>query len=579
MKAKKIFALAISAAMALSLAACGGSSSSSSKSESASTSNTSSVSASSSSAASDASSASTDSSVRKVLRFGEQNAKVGYDPQTNTNSGATAIEDCVVENLFYWNDQNEEVPILCEDFPEVSDDGLTYTFKLREGIKFSDGTDLTSDDVKFTFERMFTPETGATSTYMYTMIKGAQEMLDGEATELEGFEKIDDYTFTFTLTAPNSIFVKNLGIAYAAIFPSEACSEAGADWGVTTLIGTGPYTLDFSQTDDSQATLLKNENYWGDEPHFDEIDVVYYDDENTKMMAFENGDIDLCQVSTALYLTYMGSEVAEKFYDYYPLGTIFLNVNMQEEFNGEKNPLADLNVRKAISLAIDRQTLVDIQNNGLGTVATGFINPYELGYDDTNPEFEYDPAAAEQLLIDAGYTKGSDGYYFSFETHVRSGRDQEVGDMTVVKDDLAKIGINMILSEVDSATWTEERAAGTVQSQWMGWFPLYADADNNVYSWFHSSNSIGKASFYNNPEFDKLMDDARLTTDDEERAELYKQADKILSYEDYAAISLYYPTYVFAAQDYVKNFTVGNLIYQLQYDIDFDMDIYTQEKG
>ena len=519
------------------------------------------------------------SSVRKVLRFGEANAKVGYDPQTNTNSGATVIEDCVVENLFYWNDQNEEVPILCEDFPEISDDGLTYTFKLREGVYFTDGTELTSDDVGYTFERMFRPETGATSTYMYTMIKGAQEMLDGTATELEGFEKIDDYSFSFTLTEPNSVFIKNLGIAYAAIYPEETCEAAGADWGVTTLVGTGPYTLDFSQTDDSKATLLKNENYWGEEPHFDEIDVIFYDDENTKMMAFENGDIDLCQVPTSLYLTYLGSDVAEKFHDYYPLGTIFLNVNMQEELNGAPNPLADVNVRKAISLAIDRQTLVDIQNNGLGVVATGFINPYQLGYDDTNSAFEYNPEEAEKILQDAGYTKDSNGYYVTFECHVRSGRAQEVGDMTVVKDNLAKVGINMIVTEVDAATWTDERAAGTVQSQWMGWFPLYADPDNNVYSWFHSSNASGKASFYNNPEFDKLMENARLTTDDTERAELYKQADQILSYEDYAAITMYYPVYTFAAQDYVTNFTVGNLIYQLQYDIDYDMDIYMAEKG
>ena len=102
----------------------------------------------------------------KVLRFGQMDAKVGYDPQTNTNSGATTTEDCVVEPLYYWNDQNELIPLLAEDFPEISEDGLVYTFKLREGVKFSDGTDLTTDDIKFTFERMFKPETLAKSTYM-----------------------------------------------------------------------------------------------------------------------------------------------------------------------------------------------------------------------------------------------------------------------------------------------------------------------------------------------------------------------------------------------------------------------------
>ena len=127
----------------------------------------------------------------KVLRFGQMDAKVGYDPQTNTNSGATTTEDCVVEPLYYWNDQNELIPLLAEDFPEISDDGLVYTFKLRQGVKFSDGTDLTTDDVKFTFERMFKPETLAKSTAMYNMILGAKEMLKGDAAELAGFEAVD----------------------------------------------------------------------------------------------------------------------------------------------------------------------------------------------------------------------------------------------------------------------------------------------------------------------------------------------------------------------------------------------------
>ena len=516
----------------------------------------------------------------KVLRFGQMDAKVGYDPQTNTNSGATTTEDCVVEPLYYWNDQNELIPLLAEDFPTISEDGLVYTFKLREGVKFSDGTDLTTDDVKFTFERMFKPETHATSTSMYNMIKGAQEMLKGEATELAGFEAIDDYTFTFTLTSPFSCFYKNLGIIYSAIYPREACEAAGSDWGVTTLIGTGPYILQSS--DASGNVLIKNPNYWGSqidpsseeykyyhEPHFDEIDIVFFDNNNTKLMAFENGDIDLCDMTASLYLQYQGTDVENKIHQYSPLGTVFLCTNNSETFNGEKNPLADVRVREAISLAIDRSLLTEFVQNGLGTPATGMINHFQLGYT-PREAYEFNQEKARELLAEAGYPDGC--------TITATIRSQDQDDMVQIQSDLAQVGITMNINVVDAAVWTSERAAGNVQCLWMGWYPLYADADNNIYTFFYSTYAAGKSCFYNNPEFDALMDAARLSTDDSERQKLYEQADEILSRQDYGSIPLYYPYRVFAAQDYVTNFTVGNLIYHVAYDVDFDMDIYNAQK-
>lgn len=511
------------------------------------------------------STASSDGSTYKLLRFGESNPKVGYDVQTNTNSNATTIESLVTEPLYRWTDENEEVPVLAEDFPTISEDGLVYSFTLKDGITFTNGEPLNSNQVKFTFERMFTPSTGATSTYMYDMIKGASAMLAGEATELEGFEVVDDLHFNITLEQPFSCFVKNLGINYANIYPEKGCTEAGDAWGVSTLIGTGPYTFD--SADDVMVDLHKNPNYWGD-AHFDEIQVKFYDDSNTKMMAFENGDIDLCQVPAELYEQYAGSDLeAECFHDYYPLGTVFISMNLQENMSGVEgvNPLSNVKVREALSMAIDRDTLCESFLNGKGVPATGNINPYQLGYKERDP-YPYDPEGAKALLAEAGYPDG-----LSLTAKVRSG-DQSC--FVVLQDYFNKIGVNMDVQVIDSAIWNSERMAGTDQLFWMGWFPLYADADNNIYSYFHSSNSAGKGCFYNNPEFDALMDQARLSTDDTERQTLYEQADEILSREDYGSIPLYWPIYTFAAKPYITNFTVGNLIYNLGYDIDYDMTKY-----
>ena len=277
-------------------------------------------------------------------------------------------------------------------------------------------------------------------------------------------------------------------------------------------------------------------------------------------MAFENGDIDICQVKANMYAQYQGSEVAEKFHEYVPLGTVFLSINLSEQFRGEANPLSDVKVREAISLAINRESLVNDFLNGLGTPATGTINPGQLGYKANDP-YEYNPEKAAQLLAESAYPGG-----FTFTATVRS---QDEPEMIPIQSDLAKIGITMNIEVVDAAIWSERRSAGDTQCQWMGWFPLYADADNNIYSYFHSSNAPGKSVFYNNPEFDALMDEARSITDNDKRQALYEQADEIMSHQDYACIPLYFPKYVFAAQDYVTNFNVGNLIYQLPYDADF----------
>ena len=129
----------------------------------------------------------------------------------------------------------------------------------------------------------------------------------------------------------------------------------------------------------------------------------------------------------------------------------------------------------------------------------------------------------------------------------------------------------MNVEVLDSGVWSEARSKGNLQATMIGWFPLYADADNQMYTYYYSENAVGKGVFYNNPEFDQLVTEARQTTDnDEKRVELYKKADYILSREDYGTIPLYYGKLQFVAKPYVKNAKLGNLIYHL-YNIDIDL--------
>ena len=492
---------------------------------------------------------------KKVLRFGQANAGTGLDMQISTSSGAASIADEVTESLLRFNDSNEEEPVLLTDFPTVSSDGTVYTFQLKKGVHFTDGTELHASDVKYTFERMFTPATGAKSTTYFSMIKGAKEMLAGSATELSGFEITDDYDFTITLNYAFAPFVKNLGTSYADIFPEASCKAADKKWGTgTNLIGTGPYKIE-SNDDTTEVVLTKNENYHGGNVNLDELDILYYDDNQTKLIAYENGDIDLADLPADLLSQYQSTH-GDEIQSYYPLGTSFISLNLKAD------PISNLAVRKAISLAINREEIVSTVLNGAGIAASSYLNNQIPGHDSSLSVLKYDPEEAKSVLSQAGLSN------VSFTAEIRQS-DQTL--FSAIQGYLQKVGINMEIQIVDNATWNSDRAAGNCAATGMTWNALYPDGDFQMYNYFYSKNSVNRGVFYDNANYDKDLDDARSSTDETKRASLYQDADKILSLQDYAAIPLYYPESHFIAKSYVKNFTVGNLIYHF-WTVDVDAD-------
>ncbi len=495
-------------------------------------------------------------SKKKVLRFAQSNAKQGLDMQKSTNSGSSSIADCIFESPLRWTEDNELVPCLLKEIPTFEADGVTLHCELKPNIKFHDGTTLTAHDVKYSFERMFKPETGGKSTYMYDLIKGAKEMLAGTATELEGLTVEDDTHFTFVLTNPMVTFVNNLGINYADIFPKDACEKAGKSWGTgTNCIGTGKYKV-VSNDDTTEVVLARFDDYHDGKPALDEVHFQFVDDLNTKMMSFKNGDVDYCDLDASQLQQYKSDPAVKDLITQYPtLGVQFVNLNLSSE------KLQDVRVRKALSLAINRDELIQSIVGGAGTVPSGWLAPQTPGHDPNAPAFEYDPEKAKALLAEAGVTN------LELSAKVRANINQK--QLVAVQDYWSKIGVKLTVETEDNGVWAQDWADGSLEITAVGWFPLYADADNHMYTYFYSENAKGKSSFYNNPEFDALVSQARVEQDKQKRADLYRQADDILTRQDYATLPLYYPKNQFVAKDYVQNAKVGNLIYHM---IDVDID-------
>ncbi|MBP3892778.1 MAG: ABC transporter substrate-binding protein [Atopobiaceae bacterium] len=496
----------------------------------------------------------TDSS-KKVVRFGMGALGAPLDMQKNGMSVAGTLTDSIFEGLLTWTDDLELVPTLLTDIPVFDDDGVTLPCELVEGVKFHDGSVLTSADVKFTFERMFDPATGAGNYANYLQIKGARDMLAGKRDNLdEGVLITDDTHFSFVLEEPSATFVPSLGVSYAHIFPHEACAAAGDSWGVgANVVGTGKFRL-VSNDDATEAVFERFEDYHGEPAALDGARVVYYDDANTKLLAFKKGDIDWCDIGFSLYGQYKDDpDYAGNAYPYLPLGLQFVNLNLKDP------KLSDVRVRQALSLAIDRQELVDTVMDGQGQAASGFLTPQIPGFDEAEEAFAYDPVQAKKLLDEAC----PDGLSLDFRTRALFSTVAEA-----LQGYWQAIGVDVRLQEMDNGIFMEDWAAGNLQILVNGWFADYPTGDG-LLSYFETENAQHHGCFYANEEFDALMQRARVELDEGAQADLYRQADDIVARQDYAMLPILYPHYNYAAKPYVKGHKVGNMSFHIA-NVDID---------
>lgn len=489
----------VAAAGAASLAACGGTSDDS------------------------GSAASGDGSEEKVLRVGMANTKATFDTQQTSNTWG--VSENVCDTLITLNPETLELePNLVTALPEVSDDGLTYSFELKDGVKFHDGTTLKASDVKYTLTRLIKLNEQADS---YIYIAGSDELQAGSTDELTGVEVQDDTHFTITLSSVYSSFPYMLAEFYASIYPEAACEAAGDDWGNgTNLIGTGPFKL-ASNDDQTEVVLEANADYHQGKPAIDKVVVTYIDDANTRMMNYKNDDIDLANIDISLLEQYTSDpDVKDQIVYYTPASTQFVNINLNDE------RLANKDLRQAMSLAINRQELCDTVLAGAAKPCSGFITPTETASDKDAEVFEYDPDKAKELVANCGITD------LNFTAEVRS---QDEGVMTALQSYWAQVGINVQPQVIDAGLWRQERADGTLILSLVTWSTLSFVGVEHMGSYFRSDKAAQKSSFYNSPTFDELVDKARATSDAAESEQYTIQADRQLCREDYGTIPVDWP--------------------------------------
>ena len=452
------------------------------------------------------------------------------------------------------------VPSLAESW-DISDDGLEYTFHLRQGVKFHNGNDFTAEDVAYTFHRMLTVE-GGVNTEFIDQIKGADELLAGETDTLEGVEVVDDYTIKVTLKEPFAGFLASISSPGVSIYDSEATEAAGDQFGMdpAVTVGTGPFEFS-SWSFNNQLVLTRNEDYWKGASGLPGVVIKIIPDTETQSMMFESGELDILDLDYA-------ADSVDRFTETYPdqivqgprVGIVYFTMNFNKE------PFQDVRVRKAVQMSIDRQAILDALYGGRGQVEQGIFPHGLIGFNPDQEEIKYDPEAAKALLAEAGYADG-----FDMEIAAdSSASDTMTMALEIVSDQLAEVGINAEIKNYDESTWLETRKSGELGSFMSTWSADYNDPDNFIYTFFGNEEKTRIRSInYPDTEVMERVAKARTIVNEDERLAEYKALEEKIIHEDAAWVPMFSRLHLFAVSKRVQGFTPlwSGLSDQLFYNI------------
>jgi peptide/nickel transport system substrate-binding protein len=424
----------------------------------------------------------------------------GLDPMLGSTDRPSAAIYCnIYETLLKVNEKNEIIPGLAVSYKQIDD--VTYEFKLKKGVKFHNGEDFTAKDVVFTMTRgANTPIT----QYIWGVV------------DTSGFEIIDDHTVRVKLKESNAPFIAVTTCSTAAILNEKYVKEAG-DASGTHPIGTGPYKF-VEWKKGVQITLERNEDYHGTKPQAEKIVVRTIPEASNRTIELESGGCDIAMDIQAADRSRVESTPGLR------LVVKPGNAIRYIGFNTSKAPFDNVEIRRAISYAIDIEGIVASVLRGYGQITNGPISPNVMFYDSDAKMIPYDVEKAKKMLADAGYSKG-------FHTTIWCDERKENVDIaTILQAQLAEIGITADINAQEFGAYINSAYAGDTDIYIMGWSSASPDPDIVLYSVFHSSNKGegGNCSFLNDPKVDELVERGRRTFDTAERTKIYKELQEYL---------------------------------------------------
>jgi peptide/nickel transport system substrate-binding protein len=505
------------------------------------------------------------------------------DPGWNYESAGNAVLELVCEGLFTYDKSTTNiVPLLLDSGYgngkgyTISSDGLVYTFKLRQGIKFSDGTPMDAKAYKYNFDRMVlmnNPQ-GYASLF-YDVVKGVTRYISAETwgvtnqTEVSAYNAaqavkvIDDLTFSITLEMPYAPFASMLGNYPKLLSPTWVDQNGGSKPGFGNEVidrhpvGTGPFKV-VEWVPKERIVLERNDAYWGTKATVQTIIVQYVDEFNTRNLAFLAGDADFIYVSAANAFDMIEKDPWLNQKNIVPLkpGYVFdvspYLSNTAFQFNTKIKPMDNKDFRKGLQYAFNYDEYIKSVVNNFANQPYGPV-PQALLSDTTIPRPGYDAAKATQFFAaakSAGAFKDGDKLTVMYNA---GNEGRRLGCLLLADSvNALKVGITISVQELDWPTYLAKVNARELPLYFIGWGADFADADNFIFTYGHSQGYYAARTGYKNAEVDSLIDQGRVETDMTKRAKLYHDASAKIN-DDAMYILASEGTQIVCRRDWITN--------------------------
>ncbi len=470
-----------------------------------------------------------------------------FNPLLEESQYDSDINDAIWAPLLETGYDGMVIPGLSE-MPEISEDGKTYTFTLKEGVKWEDGTPITSEDFEFTFKVIMDKTYTGRFERDNLDVLGWEAYRDGTSDSIEGFKIIDDRTFSVTLDTPNAktinYFATDLKPLAKHIYGTNYTQGNAKDLEKLnrTPFGNGPYKF-VSYKDGEEVTLVANENYYKGEPKIKNL-VFRVVNETNQLLLLQNGDIDIIKNSLSVtdenlqlvqQLGFANAAITEH------LGYGYIAINFNEEI------MQDKNVRKALAYGLNRQAVVEASFGGQANVIDIPQSTVSWAYPDNEDfvHYDYNPEKAKQLLEEAGWKVGSDGIRekdgVKLSLKFLASSPNSVNDalVPIMIENYKEIGIDLKAEQMEFRTLIDKQTEAkngnfSYHLAFLAW-ALTSDPDASA---VFGTNGTNNKTMYSNPKIDELMNSALNELDQNKRKELYNELYKEIS-DDLPYIFLY----------------------------------------
>jgi oligopeptide transport system substrate-binding protein len=466
------------------------------------------------------------------------------DPAVSSDANSSSYIIQIFNGLLRLDDNLEPAPDIASSW-EISQDKMTYTFHLRQDVVFQDGKKLTAADVKYSWERACNPATGSAVARTYLGdIKGVNDVLAGDTDKISGVEIVNDYTLSVTITSPISYFLSKLTYPTAMIVDQKNATS-GEWW--RNPNGTGPFKLK-EWMDNSLLILERNNRYYGEKSGVESVEFQMLS--GVPMNMYEMDQLDITGVS---------SNYIDRVTD--PAGPFYQQLQISPQlsfqwigFNTKTAPFDDVNIRKAFTLAVDKDKIISLILRDMVDRADGILPPGIPGYNENLKGLGYDAEAAKAALKASKYGSASNLPTITLTT---SGYGNTISPVlqAVVTQWRENLGVEVKVRQLNPDYYIYHLKQEKDQMFDMGWVADYPHPQDFLDLLFHSGADNNFAE-YSNPAIDTVLDAAGIEVDAAKSLDMYRQAEQMLV-DDAAMLPLYFGQNYVLVKPYVKGYELN----------------------